>query len=169
MASTKPGPGYRLRETWSTPLSISSDLGIDEIETLRKWSARRKAHSFTRLGHRAGEGRGGYATRQHSVLAANFISLLFIAISLDIEVPWRDSGPLHFRFWLFNALKSALQKLGFNAPTLGPGGRLPQRVTAFGQKRVSLSLPTADFRRASASPIADVLETESRSGYYNQC
>ena len=37
--------------------------------------------------------------------AANFISLLFIAISLDIEVPWRDFGPLQFSFWLFNALK----------------------------------------------------------------
>jgi hypothetical protein len=38
-----------------------------------------------------------------------------------------------------------------------------------GQRGVSLSPPTADFRRASASPLADVLETESRSGYYNQC
>ena len=37
--------------------------------------------------------------------AANFIRLLFIAISLDIEVPWRDSVGCRYIFWLFNALK----------------------------------------------------------------
>ena len=42
------------------PASIAPVPRIDEIETLRKWSAGREAHSFTRLGHRAGEGRGGY-------------------------------------------------------------------------------------------------------------
>ena len=72
------------------PTSIAPVPGIDEIETLRKWSTGRKTHGFTRLGHRAGEGRGGYATRQRSGCRP-FHNLLFIAISLDIGVPWRDS------------------------------------------------------------------------------
>ena len=40
--------------------------GIDEIETLRKWSPGRKTHGFARLCHRAGEGRGGSTERQHA-------------------------------------------------------------------------------------------------------
>jgi hypothetical protein len=48
------------------PTSIAPIAGVDEIETLRKWSPSRKTHGFTRLGHRAGKSRGGYATRQRS-------------------------------------------------------------------------------------------------------
>src|SRR4029079_16405379 len=48
------------------PTSIAPVPGIDEIKPLGKWSASRETHSFTRLGHRAGEGRGGDATRQRS-------------------------------------------------------------------------------------------------------
>jgi hypothetical protein len=43
---------------------------------------------------------------QHDSAAAavNFVSLLFIAISLDIEIPWRDSVRCS-SFWLFGAPK----------------------------------------------------------------
>ena len=82
--------------------------------------------------------------------AANFISLLFIAISLDIEVPWRDSGPLQFRFLIFNA------SVGFNAPTLKAGGRLPQRVTVGGNRGSAshCQLPTFEERQHPHKPTS---------------
>ena len=85
--------------------------------------------------------------------AANFISLLFIAISLDIEVPWRDSGPLQFRFRLFNALK-VRRKGRIECSDTWAWGRLPQRVTV-GGKRGSASqcqLPTFEERQHPHKP-----------------
>ena len=81
--------------------------------------------------------------------AANFIRLLFIAISLDIEVPWRDSVRCS-SFWLFGAPKVRRKgRIQRSDTWAGDGCR---SVSQSGAKRVSLSLPTTDFRRASASP-----------------
>jgi hypothetical protein len=73
--------------------------------------------------------------------AVNFINLLFIGISLDIGVPWRDSGPLQFILAMMGAsAPQCVAKVGFNAPTLGPG-KAPAACHSRGAKRDTLSLP----------------------------
>ena len=83
--------------------------------------------------------------------AANFISLLFIAISLDIKVPWRDFGSSAVQLLAFQCTEGAPQRSDLMLRHLGLG-TAAAACHSRGQKRVSLSLPTADFRRASASP-----------------
>ena len=83
---------------------------------------------------------------QHDSAAAavNFVSLP------RHRSPVARLGPLQFNFWLFSAPKVRRKgRIQRSDTWAGDGCR---SVSQSGAKRVSLSLPTTDFRRASASP-----------------
>ena len=89
--------------------------------------------------------------------AANFINLLFIAISLDIEVPWRDSVRCSPAFWLFGTShQRCVAKVGLMLRHFGRGG-LPHRVTVDGPRETA-SHCRGRLPKIISTPIADVLE-----------
>ena len=86
---------------------------------------------------------------QHDSAAAavNFVSFCYLPRHRN---PVAGLGPLQFNFWLFNAPKVRRKgRIQRSDTWAGDGCR---SVSQSGAKRVSLSLPTTDFRRASASP-----------------
>jgi hypothetical protein len=99
--------------------------------------------------------------------AANFVSLLFIAISLDIAVPWRDSVRCSSDFWLFGAPK--VRRKGRIQRSDTWAGEDSRSVSQSGGKEDSLSLPlpTSEERQHPHKPTS--LETGSRSQCYSQC
>jgi hypothetical protein len=92
----------------------------------------REAHSFTRLRHRASEGRGSCAKRQRS--GCRQLHKLAVHCYLPRHrSPVAGLGPLQFRFLTFRCTKGASQWSDSTLRHLGRG-RLPQRVTVGGKE-----------------------------------
>jgi hypothetical protein len=91
--------------------------------------------------------------------AVNFINLLFIGISLDIGVPWRDSGPLQSILAMYGRIRTAVRRERSDSTVRHLGrGRLPQRVTVGGQ-RGTPSHCHGRLPKIVSTPIADVFRS----------
>ena len=166
--STKPGPGYRRREMCRPSTSIAPVPGIDEIETLRKWSAGRKTHGFARLCHRAGESRGGSAKRQHAGCRQLLQTCCSLLISLDIEDPVAGLGSAAVPDLAFyGRIAPKVRRKGrINAPTLGPG-RATAACHSRGQRETA-SHCHVRLPKSVSIPISRRLRNGSRRRCYSQ-
>jgi hypothetical protein len=107
------------------------------------------------------------ATQNDSAPAAvNFINLLFIGISLDIGVPWRDSGPLQSILAMYGRIRTAVRCKGRIQRSDTWAGEGSRSVSQSGGKRGANSHCHGRLPKIISIPIADVLEDGSHAQCY---